>query len=177
MEGKVEEKSSLESKRSNAWCRKANVRKNGVPKVVKLALWEIWVNKSKAKMLEKEPKKKENEMKRNPRKNGLKWRWRETKKDKKNDLSRDKNDPWSDQPEIQFRPIYPFFRNHKSRPTLLTLKVHFDRMWIFKLKRFLLEEFCIINRVIAFFPQPKSSWWIIHPFGMNFEFLSAWWDN
>ena len=25
----------------------------------------------------------------------------------------DKNDPWSDHPETQFGPIYPFFQNHK----------------------------------------------------------------
>ena len=53
--------------------------------------------------------KKENEMK---RKNGLKW-----KETKKEDQSRigpshgEKNDPWSDHPETQFGPVYPFFRN------------------------------------------------------------------
>ena len=47
-----------------------------------------------------------------------------------------KNDPWSDHPETQFGPIYPFFRNHEPWPTLRALKVHFDRMWILKLKRF-----------------------------------------
>ena len=32
----------------------------------------------------------------------------------KNDLScNDKNDPWSNHPETQFGPIYPFFQNHK----------------------------------------------------------------
>ena len=36
----------------------------------------------------------------------------------KNDLSR--NDPWSDHPETQFGPTYPFFRNHKPWPTLRT---------------------------------------------------------
>ena len=41
------------------------VRKNGVPKVVQLAPREIWVSKSKVKMLEKKPKKKRAEMKRN----------------------------------------------------------------------------------------------------------------
>ena len=39
----------------------------------------------------------------------------------KNDPScNDKNDPWSDHPETQFGPIYPFFRNHKSWPALRT---------------------------------------------------------
>ena len=32
----------------------------------------------------------------------------------------DKNDIWSDYPETQFGPIYPFFRNHKPWPTLRT---------------------------------------------------------
>ena len=40
------------------------------------------------------------------------------KKTMKNDLS--KNDPWLRLPEIQFGPIYPFFRNHKPWPTLHT---------------------------------------------------------
>ena len=31
-----------------------------------------------------------------------------------------KNDPWSDHPETQFGPNYPFFRNHKPWPTLHT---------------------------------------------------------
>ena len=40
---------------------------------------------------------------------------------KENDPScNDKNDPWSDHPETQFGPIYPFFQNHKPRPTLRT---------------------------------------------------------
>ena len=65
----------------------------------------------------------------------------------KNDLScNDKNDPWSDHPEIQFGPIYPFFRNHEPWPTLHTWKVHLDQMWIFRLKRFSLGNF-----------HPKSS--------------------
>ena len=45
----------------------------------------------------------------------------------KNDLScNDKNDLWSDHPETQFGPTYPFFRNPKPRPTLHAVKVHFD---------------------------------------------------
>ena len=31
-----------------------------------------------------------------------------------------KNDPWSNYPKTQFGPFYPFFRNHKPRPTLRT---------------------------------------------------------
>ena len=59
----------------------------------------------------------------------------------KNDLScNDKNDPWSNHPKTQFGPIYPFFRN--MNPSLHYIpKVHFDRIWILKLKRFLLENF------------------------------------
>ena len=30
------------------------------------------------------------------------------------------NDPWSDHPETQFGPTYPFFRNPEPRPTLRT---------------------------------------------------------
>ena len=37
-----------------------------------------------------------------------------------------KNDPWSDHPETQFGPTYPFFRNLEPRPTLRAVKVHFD---------------------------------------------------
>ena len=32
----------------------------------------------------------------------------------------DENDSWSDHPETQFGPIYPFFRNHEPWPTLRT---------------------------------------------------------
>ena len=39
---------------------------------------------------------------------------------KKNPSYNNKNDPWSDHPETQFEPIYPFFRNHKPWPTLHT---------------------------------------------------------
>ena len=59
----------------------------------------------------------------------------------------DEDDPWSDHLETQFWPIYPFFRNHKLWPTLHTRKVHFDRMWIFRLKRFFLENFCCQNHL------------------------------
>ena len=37
-----------------------------------------------------------------------------------------KKDPWSDHPETQFEPFYPFFRNLEPRPTLRAVKVHFD---------------------------------------------------
>ena len=52
-----------------------------------------------------------------------------------------KNDPWSDHPETQFGPIYHFFQNHEHWPTLRALKVHFDQMWILRLKRFSWENF------------------------------------
>ena len=32
----------------------------------------------------------------------------------------DKNNSWSDHPETQFGPIYPFFRNHEPWPILRT---------------------------------------------------------
>ena len=39
----------------------------------------------------------------------------------KNDLScNDKNDHWSNHPETQFVPTYPFFQNPEPRPTLRT---------------------------------------------------------
>ena len=44
-------------------------------------------------------------------------------------------------PETQFGSTYLFFRNPEPRPTLRVVKVHFDRMWILKLKRFLLRKF------------------------------------
>ena len=47
------------------------------------------------------------------------------------------NDLWFDHHEIQFESIYHFFRNHEPQPTLRTWKVHFDRTWILRLKRFL----------------------------------------
>ena len=52
----------------------------------------------------------------NQRKNDEKWETNE--KTMKNDLSW--NDPWSDHPETQFGPTYPFFRNPEPRPTLRT---------------------------------------------------------
>ena len=45
---------------------------------------------------------------------------RDEQKDQVNYLLCDKNDPWSNHPEIQFGPTYPFFRNPEPRPTLRT---------------------------------------------------------
>ena len=76
-------------------------------------------------MMEKTPKrkmKKENEMK--------KMGWNEEKQKRKTKVElvphMEKNDPWSDHPETQFGPTYPFFRNPEPKPTLRTVKVHFD---------------------------------------------------
>ena len=56
----------------------------------------------------------------NQRKNDEKRR-RNERRDNENDLScNDQNDPWSDHPETQFGPTYPFFRNPEPRPTLRT---------------------------------------------------------
>ena len=52
-----------------------------------------------------------------------------------------KNDLWSNYPETQFGPTYPFFWNPEPRPTLRAVKVHFDWTWILRLKRFFLREF------------------------------------
>ena len=52
-----------------------------------------------------------------------------------------KKDPWSDHPKTQIDPTYPFFRNPEPRPTLRAVKVHFDWIWILRLKRFFLREF------------------------------------
>ena len=124
--------------------------------------WKIEMSKNKTKMLKK--------------KNQEKWKkwkeWEMNERIMKNDLSR--NDPWSDHPETQFEPTYPFFWNHKPWPALCTWKVPFDWTWILGLKRFFLEKFFIINKAVVFFPQPtKKSWSIFHLFGMNFELSSA----
>ena len=52
-----------------------------------------------------------------------------------------KNDTWSNYPETQFVPTYLFFRNPEPRPTLRAVKVHFDWMWILRLKKFFLKKF------------------------------------
>ena len=64
--------------------------------------------------------KKENKIK---RKNGLK---RNKEGRPKQNWFLMKNDPWSDHPETQFGPTYPFFQNPEPRPTLRAVKVHFD---------------------------------------------------
>ena len=54
-------------------------------------------------------------------------RRRDKRRDNEKDPSyNDKNDSWSDHPEIQFGPTYPFFRNPKPKPSLRAVKVHFD---------------------------------------------------
>ena len=53
-------------------------------------------------------------------------RKRDEQKDKGNDPSHEKNDPWSDHLKTQFGPIYPFFQNHEPQSILRTQKVHFD---------------------------------------------------
>ena len=73
--------------------------------------WKIEMSKNKTKMLKKGTKRNGEPKKKKEMKEGT----------TKNDLScNDKNDPWSDHPEIQFGPIYPLFRNHKPWPTLRT---------------------------------------------------------
>ena len=121
-----------------------------VPKDVELTSLENKMSKNKTKTLKKELRELENQ-----RKNDEKKEMNE--KTMKNDLSW--NDPWSDHPEIQFGPIYPFFRNHKLWPTLHTWKVHFDRMWIFRLKRFFLREFS--PKIILINHSPvRDKFWI-----------------
>ena len=53
-------------------------------------------------------------------------RKRGEQKDQVNYLLRDKNDPWSNHPEIEFGPTYPFFLNPEPRPILRAVKGHFD---------------------------------------------------
>ena len=136
----------LSYKRSNAWYWKANMRKIEFQKLLSSPLREIWVSKSKAKMLEREPKK--NVEEKWIEKNGLKWKWRETRKEDQSRIGPHKNDSWFNDPETQFEPTYHFFRNPKPRPTLRAVKVHFDWTWIPRLKRF----FSLRNF------HPKSSW-------------------
>ena len=83
-------------------------------------------------MLSSPRRKNKNEQEQNKnieKRNQEKWRIKEKNNEKKkmnerttkNDPScNDKNDPWSDHPEIQFGLIYPFFRNHEPWPTLHT---------------------------------------------------------
>ena len=41
-------------------------------------------------------------------------------------IAKKKKDPWSNHPETQFGPTYPFFRNPEPKLTLRAVKVHFD---------------------------------------------------
>ena len=110
--------------------------KNGVPKMLSSHHWKTEMSKNKTKKVEKKGTKRNGESKKNDEKK--KKRWTRTTE---NDPSHDKNDSWSDHPETQFGPTYPFFRNPEPRPTLRAVKVHFDWTWILRLKRFFLREF------------------------------------
>ena len=67
--------------------------------------WKIEISKNKTKTLKRNQGKWKKKKKMNERTmtNDLSW-----------------NDPWSDHPETQFVPTYPFFRNPEPRPTLRT---------------------------------------------------------
>ena len=58
------------------------------------------------------------------KKNGESKKNDEKKRDERKDNEKrsfnDKNNSWSDHPETQFGPIYPFFRNHEPWPILRT---------------------------------------------------------
>ena len=115
-------------------------------KLLNSPLQEIWLIKSKTKMLEMEPKKNLEEKwieKKPEEKTG--WNENEEKQKRKTKVElvphAMKNDPWSNYPKTQFGPIYPFFRNPEPRPTLRFIKVHFDWTWILRLERFFLREF------------------------------------
>ena len=133
-------------KRSNAWCWKANIKKMEFQKLLSSPLREIWVSKSKVKMLKREPKKNVEEkwIEKTQRKK-MGWNENEEKQGRKTKAElvphAMKNDPWSDHLETQFGPTYLFFRNPKPSPTLRAIKVHFDWTWIPRLKRFFLKEF------------------------------------
>ena len=71
--------------------------------------WKIEMSKNKTKMLKKGTK----------RNGELKKKWW-TNGQRKMIFRDDKNDPWSDHPETQFGPTYPFFRNPEPWPTLRT---------------------------------------------------------
>ena len=100
--------------------------KNGVPKMLSSHHWKTEMSKNKTKLLKKEPRKMENQRKKEMNEGTT-----------KKILHMTINDPWSDHPETQFGPTYPFFRNPEPRPTLRTWKVHFDWTWILGLKSFL----------------------------------------
>ena len=113
--------------------------KNKVSKVVKLTLSR---NMSKQKQNENAGKGTQKKFGKKPR---GKIGWNEKKHGKKTKVElvphTMKNDLWSNYPETQFGTTYPFFRNLEPRPTLRAVKVHFDRTWILRLKRFFFRNF------------------------------------
>ena len=82
-----------------------------VPKDVELSPLKNKMSKNKTKTLKKELRELEN-------KKNDDEKWETNERTMKNDLSW--NDPWSNHPETQFGPTYPFFWNHEPRPTLRT---------------------------------------------------------
>ena len=83
-----------------------------VPKDVELTLLEDKNEQEQTRNAEKETKREiENQRKMNEKREI-------NEKTMENDLSW--NDPWSDHPETQFGPTYPFFRSPEPRPTLCT---------------------------------------------------------
>ena len=69
------------------------------------------MSKNRTKLLKKEPRKMENQRKNDKKK--------DERRDNKKDPSYN-DDSWSDHPETQFEPTYPFFRNLEPKPTLHT---------------------------------------------------------
>ena len=119
-------------------------KKLEVPRDVKLIPLKNKMSKNKTKIMKKEPR----EMK--------KWKeWEMNERTMKNDLSR--NDPWSDHPETQFGPTYPFFRNHSPSlhyvPEKSILIEHGYLDW----RVFFLEKFFIINKAVVSFSQPTKN--------------------
>ena len=142
-------------KQLNVWIQKENMRKNGVPKVVKLTPSR---NMSKQKQnAERGTQNKKNEEEKkwieiNPEEK-MGWNENEEKQGRKTKVELV---PHAIKkmilgliyyPETQFGPTYHFFRNPEPRPTLRAVKVHFDWTWIPRLKRFSLKNF-----------HPKASW-------------------
>ena len=127
-------------------------------KLLSSPLREIWVSKSKAKMLKKEPKKCRRKM---IWKKKTGWNENEEKQGKKTkaELVPHKNDPWFNYLETQFGPTYLFFRNPEPKPTLRAVKVHFDWTWILRLKRFFLRKFS--SKIISIHHPPIwDEFWI-----------------
>ena len=118
--------------------------------------WKIEINKNKTKTLKKEPR----EMK--------KWKKKMNERTMKNDLSW--NDPWSDHPETQFEPTYPFFGTpnpglHYVPKSPFRLNVD---TWTEEV--FFLWKIFVINEAVVSFPQPK---FLINHSPVWNEFLSA----